>query len=50
MLDQIGNIATLLIIGAIIVRIFTNKNSQGILGTVFHGFAEDVNASVGTAP
>lgn len=47
MLDTVGNFLTLLLIGAVAVRILTNKNSASVLGTVFHGVAEDVTAAVG---
>ncbi len=48
MLDKIGDFLTLLVIGAVSVRIVTNANSANTLGTVFHGVAEDVTAA--TAP
>lgn len=47
MLDTVGNFLTLLILGAVAVRIMTNKNSATTLGTVFHGVAEDVHAATG---
>lgn len=47
MLDKVGNFFTLLILGAVAVRIMTNKNSASVLGTVFHGVAEDVSAATG---
>jgi hypothetical protein len=47
MLDKVGNFFTLLLIGAIAVRMMTNKNSATTLGTVFHGVAEDVHAATG---
>lgn len=47
MLNTVGDVATLLVLGAVAVRIITDKNSRGTLGTVFHGFAEDINAATG---
>jgi hypothetical protein len=45
MLDKIGSFLTLLVVGSVSFHIITNKNSANTLGTVFHGVAEDVEAT-----
>lgn len=48
MVDRVADIFALIVIGAISVRIVTNKNSARTIATVFHGFAEDVTAATGS--
>lgn len=46
-LDKWADIFGMMIIGGVLVRVATNKNSQATIGTVFHGFAEDTSAALG---
>lgn len=47
MLDNVTSIFSLIIIGGIVIRVVTNKDSAGTLNSVFHGVGEDIHASFG---
>jgi hypothetical protein len=46
--DQLVSVFALIITGGIAIRILTNKNSADVIGTIFHGTAEDISASFGS--
>jgi hypothetical protein len=47
MFDRIVSIFTIMIVGGTVVRIMTNKQSQGTVSAIFHGLGEDISASFG---
>jgi hypothetical protein len=46
--DKLVTVFSLIITGGIGIRILTNKNSADVIGTIFHGTAEDISASFGS--
>lgn len=47
MVDQIGRVFTLIIVGGVAIRIVTNPRSAKTLSSVFNGIANDIHASFG---
>jgi hypothetical protein len=47
MLDNITSIFSLIVVGGIVIRVATNKQSAGTITSVFHGVGEDISASFG---
>lgn len=47
MFDKVLTIFSTIIVGGVAIRILTNKNSASVVGTMFHGVAEDITASFG---
>lgn len=47
MVDNVTSVFSLIIIGGIVIRVATNKQSAGTISAVFHGVGEDIHASFG---
>jgi hypothetical protein len=47
MIEKITDWLTLLVIGAVAIRLITNPQTANTLNSIFHGVAEDITASVG---
>lgn len=45
--DKVVSVFSLIIMGGIVIRVVTNKESASTLSAVFHGVGEDIHASFG---